>query len=95
MLDDCFFYSLQPLEVVFYIPILYPLSLVCKHVVDGWFWWMVQGHGDLRRAEHGNHMKPSAKKLARPPSLASNSDDPITQRLCMTCPPTTLDPNAN
>lgn len=70
-----------------------PQSILArKHVVVG-RWRMVSGHGDLRSAGHGNHTKLSVTKLAHPPSLGGNSDDPITQRLCMTCPPTTLDPN--
>lgn len=56
---------------------------------------MVSGHGDLRRAEHGNHTRLSVMKLAHSPSLGGNSDDPTTQSLCMTCPPATLDPGAN
>lgn len=56
---------------------------------------MVSGHGDLRRVGHGNHTKPSVKKLAHPPTLGGDSDDPITLRLCMTCPPATLEPKAN
>lgn len=30
---------------------------------------MVLGHGDLRRAGHGNHTKPSVTKLAHPPEV--------------------------
>lgn len=56
---------------------------------------MVSGHGDLRRAEHGNHTRLSVTKLANSPSLGGNSDDPVTQSLCTTAPPATLDPGAN
>lgn len=30
-----------------------------------------------------------------PPILGIDSDDPITQRLCMTCPPASLEPKGN
>lgn len=56
---------------------------------------MVSEHGDVRRAGHGNHTKPSVTKLAHPLTLGGDSDDPITLRLCVTCPPATLEPKAN
>lgn len=56
---------------------------------------MVSGHGGLSRAGHGNHTKLSVTKLAHPPTLGGDSDDPITLRLCRTCPPSTVEPKAN
>lgn len=95
MLDYFFFYSLWSLEV----GLLHPYGLspqlwfVNMLLMGGGGWF--SGHGDLRRAEHGNHTTLSVTKLAHPRSLGGNSDDPITQCLCMTCPPTTLDLEAN
>lgn len=53
---------------------------------------MVWGHGDLSRAGHGNHKKLSVIKLAHPPTLGGDNDDPVTLRLCVTCPPATWEP---
>lgn len=94
MPDNCFFYSSQPLErdLLHSYSRSFPAWLR-KHV-DG-TWWMVQGPGDLRRAEHGNHTRLSVTKLAHSASLGGNSDDPVTQSLCTTCPPATPDPGAN
>lgn len=94
MPDNCFFYSSRPLEGDLFT-FLQPLlpAWLRKHV-DG-TWWTVQGPGDLRRAEHGNHTRLSVTKLAHSASLGGNSDDPVTQSLCATCPPATPDPGAN
>lgn len=56
---------------------------------------MVSGHDDLRKAGYGNHTKPSVTELAHPQTLGFDSDDPITLRLCVTCPQATLEPKAN
>lgn len=67
MLDDCFFYSLQPLEV--FHPYSRSSQFWFVNMLLRGFWWMVLGHGDLRRAGHGNHTKPSVTKLAHPPKV--------------------------
>lgn len=66
MLVNCFFYSSQPLEVIFHAPTARPPGPGVRKHVDG-TWWMVPGHGDSRGAEHGNHTRLSVTDLATPP----------------------------
>lgn len=93
MPDNCFFYSSQSLEVIFYIPIARPPSQGSKtcwwDVVDGFrAWW-------LEESRTWQPYQAVIYEVGTSPSLGGNSDDPVTQSLCVTCPPATLDPQAN